>query len=118
MLVYAVQPPVHVAAAALAAGPSKAGVALTSFSPDAWMRFSMPASATIDVWALHAGRPVVHFPRSAPQCQVAASRRICTFRLLGDSRGRWQVSLHKRSAPPATVRVMLIERRVDVPPPR
>jgi hypothetical protein len=118
VLPVALPPPVPVAVATLAPGQTKRAVTLTAHETDAWLRVSLPAAADVDVSAWHAGRASRQLPRTSPACQVAAARRICTWRLQADARGRWQVGLHKRSQAAATVRVMLLESRITVPPPR
>ncbi len=118
MLPVALPPPVPLVVATLAPGQAKRSVTLTAHETDAWLRVSLPAAADVDVSAWHAGRASRQLPRTSPACHVAAGRRICTWRLLNDARGRWQVGLLKRSQPAVTVRVMLLESRFTVPPPR
>jgi hypothetical protein len=107
-----------VAVATLAAGQSRRELALTAHETDAWLRVSLPAAADVDVSAWHPGRASRVLARTPAACRVAADRRICTWRLQPDARGRWQVGLHTRSQAAATVRVMLLESRITVPPPR
>jgi hypothetical protein len=106
------------AVATLAAGQTKRAVVLTAHEDRVWLRVSLPATADVAVSAWHAGRAARQLPRTASACPVAAGRRICTWRLDPDAKGRWQVSLQKRTAAAATVRVMLLESRITVPPPR
>jgi hypothetical protein len=118
VLAYTLPPPDPTAVTTLAAGQSKGSVELTASAATVWLRVSMPSAADVDVTALHRGRASVHLPRSPVACPVAAGRRICTYQLKPDARGRWQFSLHKRSAAAAVVRVQLIQHLITVPPPR
>jgi hypothetical protein len=118
MLAYTLPPPDPTAVTTLAAGQSKGSVELTARAATVWLRVSMPSSADVDVTALHVGRTSMHLARTPVACPVAAGRRICTYQLGRDARGRWQVSLHKRSTAAAVVRVQLIQHLINVPPPR
>src|SRR4051794_11521575 len=118
MLAYTLPPPDPTAVTTLAPGQSKGSVELTARATTVWLRVSMPSAADVDVTALHAGRTSRHLARTPVACPVAAGRRICTYRLGRDARGRWQVSLHKHSTAAAVVRVSLIQHLIMVPPPR
>src|SRR5262249_26904656 len=115
----ALPPPNPTAVVAMAPGPRASSVGLTGHTRDAWLRYSLPASADVAVAALPPARQGrIWFSPPPRACPTAAGRRICTFRLPADARGHWRIELRKRSAAAAVVRVSLLELRITVPPPR